>query len=675
MNLYADTLSFRKEAMEVALSEDPNSWSMEILQELYKQAPFISDFQPDITMDKVDGERGYGLGYAVVSNKTDMPRADSTPQTRQAVGIKQVRIPIVVKDGSLLPLDVMMADGKTVPLTETRLRRALFRPQPFDVTGTGPGDSSMMSQLFPPQRFMNGFGSGGFSFSKEGQDLATKLQKVLGLSEEEMTRLKSKSPPGPEIPLKQASLLAAVLDGAPASRYAKVASAFDDPRVRWAYANRNAVTGPALDTLIRYEEKAASARPASVVQVRVEGERYAVKSASHHGWEPSTVHVDRAEIVRHFGAKVALDVDTAGSVTMVEGEASPEEETGPEASKPRVIDSFGLYKVREASGRELVGYVVMNPYGLDGVASPVAVFSNGSEATVQPSIAGLPAGKSAELPTGDPFGHGLFYRVLSNGSVEGTVPMTIGGSSQVEGGQAQFLATSYDGEQGSVSLQPNLKTPVAVDGALLLPDDMKWMPLGEAKAVALASTPEEYDAQKTAMRTRIELAVRPLGGDLFYLTGRPVEKVAADGETDLDGLLFVLGGLGLNLNDSLRKVAAAQLAGRPATFVVSRVLEPALEKRAAPEEPPFDLVKEAAFLPDPMSVDSVLSLGFLTPDNVKTFISHLPQLEQTQTKLCEMLLAVRIGMADVPGEALEKTVQCLESVIEGLDVLRFSPPS
>ena len=54
-----------------------------------------------------------------------------------------------------------------------------------------------------------------------------------------------------------------------------------------------------------------------------------------------------------------------------------------------------------------------------------------------------------------------------------------------------------------------------------------------------------------------------------------------------------------------------------------------------------------------------------------TFVGYLPVVEDSQTKLCELLLASRLGMNDVPSSALEKAVRSTEEVLEGLKILAF----
>jgi len=174
------SVEFEKTSAQTQLSEDPNAWPHELLQELYKQAPYVADFAPHVVMEKVDGEKGYGLGHVDIGNQTEVQTA-VTPSAAQAAGLRHVRVPVVIKDGMLCPFDLLVTeDSKVLPLTEVRLRAAIFRPQAFDVTSRTPGDQSMIGQLYPPYRQSYGFGGGGglttnMGMGKEGSALESFL--------------------------------------------------------------------------------------------------------------------------------------------------------------------------------------------------------------------------------------------------------------------------------------------------------------------------------------------------------------------------------------------------------------------------------------------------------------------------------------------------------------------
>jgi hypothetical protein len=84
----------------------------------------------------------------------------------------------------------------------------------------------------------------------------------------------------------------------------------------------------------------------------------------------------------------------------------------------------------------------------------------------------------------------------------------------------------------------------------------------------------------------------------------------------------------------------------------------------------YFLAKEAALLSDALTADKILGLGFLNAENVSAFVDMLPSLEAASSKLAEMLIAVRLGLQDIPEVALERMLAALEDVIRGLRSLQ-----
>ena len=79
-----------------------------------------------------------------------------------------------------------------------------------------------------------------------------------------------------------------------------------------------------------------------------------------------------------------------------------------------------------------------------------------------------------------------------------------------------------------------------------------------------------------------------------------------------------------------------------------------------------DLIKEAVAVDDADTVDKMLALGFLTPENVKIFLSYIPALQAATSKLADLLLAVRLGLQGPPESATRTAMFTIEEVIRGL---------
>jgi hypothetical protein len=654
-----------KDAAESILPDDPNEWPTEIMQELFRQVPYAADFEPQVILDRVDAEKGYGFGHIEIQNKTEIQHG-AAPDATAAAGIKNARIPIVIRDLRLQPLDLLITDdSQVIPLTEPRLRQAIFRPQAFDITGRGPGDMSMIGQLYPPYRQNYGFGGGGATMNvgmgKEGAKKATKLSSVL------------------------TSILPTIRETDYNDFFRKFAQ---DRGLQAQYVANHHATSAALATLASYEPvssmKLASAalnriKP-SVAQLRKEAEGYTLKTASHACWIPEERSLNHGEAVRLLGVKIVLAADQTGATTMALQEGA-QEEAAPPGGEAVHITEFGIYQVQDANGNQLSGYVFPNLIDIDGTSLPIALFTNGSQMAVQSDIAGIPTTEGAPLVEGQPEGTGVFYQ-------EGTatIPLTIKGSmASPEEGGAVLQAETFDGREVQVMIQPNIEavTP-GPGGELLIPDTFSWLPLDAAEKTALVTSPEDLHKEGSALRAFTSVTVRH-GGNCFSVEGFHVEKLAAEDRQflSLDDTMFLLTGLGTNLEYAQKKLGESAAFSRPVSVVVGREIKTAAamltesRKTAAATLTDLshlqkDLVKEAAVIPDPAAVDTVLALGFINPENLGQFLASLPEIDGAQSKMCELLLAARLGLREVPAGSLEKAIKATEECLEGLKVLAFS---
>ena len=739
---------------EVTLQDDPNQWPTDIMQEVYKQCPFVADFEPQVTMDKVDGERGFGFGHIEIQNKTEIQHG-ADPAGVAAAGIQKVRIPVVIKDKRLQPLDLMVtADNKLFPLTENRLRQTIFRPQAFDITGRGPGDMSMIGQLYPPYRQNYGFGGGGATMNvgmgKEGSAFESFLadayeeakeagvKKALNLSTVGSYLKKQTNPQalagashsmmsrgaqmvgeggasaakgqkylaGANIAAtkatagmpKAASILSAILPTVSQKDYdgffAKLAG--DTGLQRQLVANGHA-TGASIQKLAEFvpttEEKTAAAARSGIVptvlQLQKTEQGYLLKTASHEYWAPKEEQLDRGEAYKKLGSKIVLAADETGSVTTMVGQPVAEPES-PEADVPMRVDTFGMYKVQDEQGRHLVGYVFPNLIDTDGTSLPIALFTNGSQYAVQSDIAGVHAGHGGSIFEGTPKGSGCFYHVLSNGKAEATVPMTVKGSINDQENGVTLQCVTYDGREVQVVVQKNIQAVMpSPDGDhLLIPDTFSWLPLDKAEDTKLVETPEGFNKEAQAKWAFSSVTVRG-GGGAYSVSGFPVEKLASEDRSflSIDDTMFLLAGLGTDMDYVQEKLGQLEASNRAVEMRVAHYIHPLEAKIAHMVEKTAqrlfpltkaagslkkDLLKEAAVIPDPTAVDTVLSLGFLSAENLGVFISYLPKIDEAQEKICELLLAARLGLRNIPVPALEKAMRTVEEVLEGLHELAFT---
>lgn len=167
--------------------------------------------------------------------------------------------------------------------------------------------------------------------------------------------------------------------------------------------------------------------------------------------------------------------------------------------------------------------------------------------------------------------------------------------------------------------------------------------------------------------------------------GCGLHKIASEFRYDLDAVSaeFMLGLLGVPGSMAKQKVAEARklngrdsvkLAGlKTITTLGERHAESVKTASAFLERLPDlrrDLIKEAAAIRDEGTVDKILALNFINPENVSTFVDYLPDLEQAGERMAEMLIHSYLGQEDMPEAAIEKAMTGMEDVISGLKAIR-----
>ena len=75
------------------------------------------------------------------------------------------------------------------------------------------------------------------------------------------------------------------------------------------------------------------------------------------------------------------------------------------------------------------------------------------------------------------------------------------------------------------------------------------------------------------------------------------------------------------------------------------------------------LVKCASVFTDKTSVDSILALGLINKKNIMEFVELIPTYEYVVSSLSKMLISARLGLQQVPEEAIREAMHGLSEVI------------
>jgi len=92
--------SHKKEAT-YRLGRDVKSWEQDIIEKLHEEHPYLPDYNIKVALRKTDENAGAGVGQIVVDD--------------------DIRIPVIIKDFRLQPLDLMYYNDELLPITQTSI--------------------------------------------------------------------------------------------------------------------------------------------------------------------------------------------------------------------------------------------------------------------------------------------------------------------------------------------------------------------------------------------------------------------------------------------------------------------------------------------------------------------------------------------------------------------------
>jgi hypothetical protein len=684
------------------LSEQAENWPQEINSELLKQLPYLSDYDLNVNLDRVESNRGFAFGYADIANKTERPEVEHTE-----AGLPHIRIPLVVQDRAMKSLATFLDGDRVLPLNEDRVREVLFNPATFDLSVQQPRDPSLVEPLMPPQR--SGIGLGG-EYKMASANIPLLKAIAPTMDERDVTRAKEKIS-------RDNSIKAGLIKAGAAELVVEVL---------------NAERTSSSDHL---QAVADAVEPTAVTVMKLPGGDFLVKQAHVDFFNEKTAAgevVPGAEMNQAM-PDVAPQMQPGQAVT-----ATPPQPMTPEPAPERphkVVEEFGQYEVVDAMGNSLLGHVFPTTLSWDGTFSeqPIALFTNGSNYALQDTIAGRIVGKATALPDDEPRGDGVFYTV-EGGEARATAPITIGSLVAGPDGLPRMMGIDSFGNQVQISQVDGLDAPMRVsDIEMALPKSWKFMRLNnqtqlQGAGMSSAGGPEdgmtdsggefmgmgedegapkkpsskkptdkkssdkkpEKKEPKSEGGTKVEVnvgekakkektsAVLFYNGSFNFAGGCGLEKISRDLTQDLDPVSaeFLLAVLGVDGATAKMKVAEARKKGmvklsglKTITTLGERYSEAVKTASALATKMPDlkrDLIKEAAEIADEGTVDNLLALNFINPENLSTFVGYLPKLEETSERLAEMLLYSQLGMNEVPESAVERSMKGMEEVITGL---------
>lgn len=482
------------------------------------------------------------------------------------------------------------------------------------------------------------------------------------------------------------------------SDFERFNKSFRNEKVASLINNNQLVQGALLELtsqdIFSTEKMASSANQAmgsvvgtDVIQVIPQGYGYLVKmAAAPVGVQPQTAQMSAPQAQAALPAQTLQQANQQGVATITNVQAQPD----PLVETPEPAVRFGIYKcINAQNNREVMGFVIpqlLNP--MTGQMVQTALFTNGSSYALQPAIVGVMTGINYNLPSSDvPRGMGVFYK--TNGkSIIATVPFNIVSEISVQG-KLYYSAKTVEGLDVQLVMSPGLQSPVmAAQNEIAIPADYKFLPLDNPIQISMGNNmlkqaqAENYDSMAE---------IRCWHGEGKCSLSGPVFEKLGSGEHSIEDGLFYLAAAGCpqNLSVSLMDKSASEKevvrifglqklytvdefrkeAADEAAFLLSQVKIPN-RLNLLPEITSVTMDKAASALVGTATVDSVLALNFINPENIAMFVEALPQLEDSVQKLAELVLATQLGLQSVPLNAAVRAMHGLDSVIQGLKSLK-----
>ncbi len=692
MNLFSDDPNFKR-AQYHKLSDNTSEWQEEIGQMVDEALPESLGLDSVIKFQKVDQEKGYGVGSAVVRD----------PQTDKSIGI-----PLVVKAWHLAPLDLFFKDDETFPLNEDNLSQVFYH------AGLGAG---LAPKKLPPQ--LADDGSADMQPPVGGKYSYASVQEfVQGLSgtalEEDIKAFRVSVQGQPEV-------LAKIARSGLSDRFLKFAKAIsvtassdqdsdvdklravktltikkDGPNEYRLYANPDNLYDPvlisgdrgSLNQYLGMQEAKFDSRPSEIMnEVDKNGEKTCKVPESPWGKEVMLDHANTPKGSIVLGPQGSPFVfDPRGDDRGVEN-----------------VSKFGRYGVRDSDGVLVKGFVIPNVVNFDGKKIGEKIFLGKGMASFQNRIAGIPLHDEESIQiTGDAPETGR-YGVLvyqDGGKAFSTVPFQVTNVS-VHKGTRGLSVRDYKGNKMNLILSPSVDGIVPVSKSSTLAPLMgsgknymvsmkmsfvampKLAPVSESSEAFLKKASfESLDPNKLTISTANgqyifrgnQLRKYAMASDLFdfdSLQRHEAEFLLCSWGLGQEKVAVALNGLQDRLCIEVHKLAWPP-TGRPMLKTASTKLVNLLK---ALKPPMHELVKIASALEDADSVDSVLSLGFLNSENLSRFSGAKPMLKQTVGMLSKLLLAARLGLEDVNEDAIKSALTHIERVIGGLGKVKMMAES
>ena len=657
---------FEKVAARTLLGDTPANWPTELMGNLYRQHPFLSNYMVDLQIKAQDEAAGYLYGVFII--KPPLAPAVAAPQQSYgappAAPTVAIRIPVVATSRRVFPFDIFITQGgKFLPLTETRVTSAMYTVSPYRPVNPATASNPMMvGPGFNADMPNAGFGKIGslhpdLAVRRLGsRSLLHSVVKLASLEQrDELVRR-----------VAEDSELRAAMRVAPA--FADAISVVVEAPTRTKLASVPQVIPLVSDATV------------AIALIKTADDFRAVAAVATD--RPGVFEIESAQVGRQLAGSFPLSVrqeamETGIAVMSDESAELPEISSLSDGNLRKVASAtehLRLYVGRQHGGEVGQMAVMTKVAHLDGRPANYTLVVGDAGMSLQDAPAGVPVGLSISLEKlafSEPNGEGFFIM----GDTASEPVRVVNRMSSPDGDVLQVQ--DWVGRNVKLKLA-SVRSPVAyADSAYLFPQDARFVSMNAAKH-EYVTDPKVLTKLAAQQETREAVTVRAnaAGGIDAFRAGQKI----ASYETAAESLVY-LAALGDSPKGAKSKFAAL-CCGKATTKVlqpkartVKRAVITKLASATCTEEEAaairIDLVKEASSLSAPDTVDAVLSLSFVTPETVTAYLEHLPVLEDAISSLAEMTLGARLGVPEIPESASSSALSGMDKAVQGLKMLQI----
>lgn len=656
-DLFIPDATVNPSASEIELSENMDQWPMEIQSILVSHIPVLADVQGQLFMDAVNEDKLYAKGSYVVTGDDG----------------SNITFPIVIRSGKMFPPDLYIQDGNWRPVDAQDIVNAISSPDigidlvdEKDIPPTAA--SGMTTKVNPPGSYGTGTG------------IVSTLANKVASQQPEVTQMLLET-------IENNKEILSMLKKNAAARTAML----------------NMLDKPYKETITMSQEleKHANANPfagSDAVITSVGRGKFVVKYAKRGSLniEESVFNGNElAGLMKAAGvnSKRILDelVQRKIATTWEEGEDLQLKKFASVTSPGLAVESF------TSSDFEKVGSLILGVIKESG--KRLALHGNGSY-SVQDSVYGRELGdgtnvqlnyKTAEdIAAGDT----IAVPISKTGEVLNFIDPILVEKVAVQGTDKICIGRVGNKSVTVVATSTKIAAPVRakyVPETLMAPKSNEtWYVPATSKVISLPPKVASVVADhKEATSTAAFSAMRngkklPFTSAKMWKLGSGASSVAVKFAakeprliSDAEALIYLRKSGEAKPLEELVKMAAGIVKSIDLVGAIGQDVD--VKKKVEDKETlkrvkdlkekisAVSTLKIAALLEDEEDVDSVLSLNYLTPENLGEFKAAVPKLKDTEQMLSKLLMSTRLGNSVVGEQDVKTTLRTLHEIIKELD--------